>query len=391
MLSFLKKIFIKDYKNTQDNAVRLRFGMIAGFFGIISNTLLFALKMTIGILASSVTVIADAINNLSDAGTSAITAFGFKMSSRPADPEHPFGHARYEQITALIIAIIVMFIGVTLAKESVIKIINPSPVAVNAFTYTVLVFAVLLKFFQMAVYRNFSKAISSDALRAAAADSRNDIISTSAVLVAVILIALFPDLKFSVDGVAGLLVSLFIIVSSIILIKDTITPLLGAKPDKEFVKKIKQKILSYPGVLGIHDLMVHSYGASKVFVVVHVEVSSSEDVMVSHDLMDEIEREFKEQMGISLIVHMDPIETDNPVVNKLKADVQEAISTLDDRLKLHDFRIVPGKTHTNILFDVDVPYGLSVCAEDLESACRSRVKLPNRSFYIITVDIDYDV
>lgn len=391
MLNFFKKVFIKDYNNTANREVRFRYGIVAGFFGIITNTVLFALKITVGILASSVTIIADAVNNLSDAGTSAITAFGFKMSARPADPEHPFGHARYEHITALIIAVIIMFIGVTLAKESIGKIINPSLVEVNIFTYAVLVFAIILKVVQFAVYKNFSKAISSDALRLASADSRNDIISTSAVLVAVSIIGLFPNIGFSVDGVAGLLVSVFIIISSVILIKDTITPLLGAKPDKEFVKMIKERILSYPGVLGIHDLMVHNYGAGSVFVIVHVEVSSSEDVMVSHDLMDEIEREFKEQLGVSLIVHMDPIETDNPLVDRLKSEVEFALLTLDNRLKLHDFRIVSGKTHTNILFDVDVPYGLEINSAKVESACRGHVKIPNRSYYIINIDIDYDI
>ncbi|NCA67127.1 MAG: cation transporter [Clostridia bacterium] len=391
MWKYLKKKFINNYKETDNPEVRLKYGIVAGILGIITNFILFVLKITIGILAASITIIADAINNLSDIGSSAITVLGFKMSGRPADPEHPYGHARYEHIAALIIAIIVMFIGVTLAKESVGKIINPTPVTVDVFTYAVLVFAILFKFAQMLMYKNFAKAINSEALRASAIDSRNDIISTSAVLVAIVLIALFPRTGLSIDGVAGLLVSLFIVITSIKLVSDTITPLLGAKPDKEMVKKIKDKLRSYNGVLGIHDLMIHSYGTGTVFVIVHIEVCNKEDVMVSHDLMDNIERDFRDELGINLCIHMDPIETDNPVVDALKSEVENALYTIDSRLKIHDFRIVSGKSHTNILFDVNVPYGLDVDVKDIESVCRKNVKLKNKSYYIITVDIEYDV
>ncbi len=391
MLKKLKQLFIKDYEDTENSKVRLRYGIIAGIFGIISNFVLFVLKITVGLIASSITIIADAINNLSDIGTSAVTVFGFKMSSRPADPEHPYGHARYEHITALIIAIIVMLIGVMLAKESISKIINPSMVKVDIFTYIVLALAVFIKLVQMLLYKNFAAAINSDALRAASIDSRNDIISTSTVIIAVILIALFPEIKVSIDGIMGLLVSLFIIFSSIMLIKDAINPLLGVKPDKELVNDIKQKLLSYQGVLGIHDLMIHSYGVGTMFAVVHIEVSSKEDVMVSHDLMDIIERDFKEQLDISLCIHMDPVETDNQYVDELRAKVQTALGELDGKLKLHDFRLVIGKTHINILFDVDVPYGLNLSKKSIEEACRRHIKCDKKSYYVINIDIEYDI
>lgn len=391
MIKLLKKLFIKNYNNIEENNVRIRYGIVAGTFGIVSNLILFILKIFIGIFAKSITIIADAINNLSDTGSSAITVFGYKMSAKPADPEHPFGHARYEYVSALLIAVIVMFIGAMLAKESIEKIIHPTPVSVNLYVYLILVFAILVKLIQMFVYRNFSKAISSDTLRAASIDSRNDIISTFTVLVAVVLIQFFPDVKFSIDGVMGLLVSAFIIFSSIILIKDTITPLLGTKPDKELVAQIKNKLLSYEGVLGIHDLMVHSYGVGVIFAVVHIEVCSKTDIMISHDLMDNIERDFKEELGIDLSIHMDPIETDNPYVDTLKEKVENALSIFDSRLRIHDFRIVTGKTHTNILFDAEVPYGLELSSKDIENLCREKVNIEQKCFYIINIDIKYDV
>ena len=248
-MKLLKKLFIKDYNNVEKQEVRLRYGIVAGFFGIVTNTVLFVAKLIIGFIGNSVTIIADAVNNLSDTGSSAVTAIGFKMSAKPADKEHPYGHARYEYITALLVSIIIFVIGVLLGKSSVEKIISNEKTTVSIYTFIVLGLSMLLKLWQMFVYRNFGKAIKSDALLATGVDSRNDIISTGVVLISSIIIWFLGDTKVSIDGIFGLAVSIFVIMSAIMLIKETINPLIGAKPDPELVKKIKTKLLSYEGVM----------------------------------------------------------------------------------------------------------------------------------------------
>ena len=336
---FLERIFIKNYKDTSNPAVRFKYGMLAGFFGLITNILLFVGKIVVGIIGQSITVIADAINNMSDSGNSIVTMFGFKMSSKPADSKHPYGYARYEYITALFVALIVLIIGVLLGKESVEKIISPAPTSVSVATYVILAVAIALKIYQFLVYRSFAKKINSESLKAMSVDSINDTISTTAVLAASLLIDFLPDVEVSIDGICGLLVSLLIVISSIKLVANTVKPLLGEKPPKELVVKIRKELMSYNGVLGIHDLMIHNYGEGRNFVMVHVEVDSSVDVMESHELIDEIEQDFKKKMGIHLSVHMDPIDVNNPLVKKLKEESIVLLSKLDDHLSLHDFRI----------------------------------------------------
>lgn len=382
-MNLIKRLFIKDYKNTSDSVVRTRYGFVAGVFGIISNLLLFIGKLLVGILGASITIIADAINNLSDMGSSAIVIFGFKLSSKPADSEHPFGHERYEQIMALIVAVIVMAIGVMLTKSSIEKIIAPEPTTVSLTTYIVLGLAIIVKLFQMLLYNNFAKSINSDVLKASGIDSRNDVISTSAVLVAMVLINIFGDVGFSIDGIFGLLVSAFIIFSAIKLIKETIGPLLGEMPDKEFVQSLKDKILSYEGVLGLHDFLIHSYGANNYFVNAHVEVSSKVDIMISHDMIDNIERDFKEQLNIVLSIHLDPIETDNEEVNFNKEKVSLILKNIDENLSFHDFRMVFGETHTNILFDVVIPFDSKVTFEQVKKELEEKYKNEDMKYFFV--------
>ena len=382
-MNLIKRLFIKDYKNTSDSVVRTRYGFVAGVFGIISNLLLFIGKLLVGILGASITIIADAINNLSDMGSSAIVIFGFKLSSKPADSEHPFGHERYEQIMALIVAVIVMAIGVMLTKSSIEKIIAPEPTTVSLTTYIVLGLAIIVKLFQMLLYNNFAKSINSDVLKASGIDSRNDVISTSAVLVAMVLINIFGDVGFSIDGIFGLLVSAFIIFSAIKLIKETIGPLLGEMPDKEFVQSLKDKILSYEGVLGLHDFLIHSYGANNYFVNAHVEVSSKVDIMISHDMIDNIERDFKEQLNIVLSLHLDPIETDNEEVNFNKEKVSLILKNIDENLSFHDFRMVFGETHTNILFDVVIPFDSKVTFEQVKKELEEKYKNEDMKYFFV--------
>lgn len=373
--------------NNNANALRLKYGTRAGIFGLISNMLLFGAKLTIGLISASITVIADAINNLSDMGNCLIVLFGFKLSSKPADSEHPFGHERYEQIMALIVAVIVTAIGVLLAKSSIEKLITPEKTTVSVVSYIVLSSAILLKLVQMLVYLRYAKKIDSDVLKASSIDSRNDAIATSATLTAMILISVFGNTGFSIDGLFGLLVSLFIIISSFRLLREIIDPLLGQMPEKEFVDKLKAKILSYDGVLGIHDFMIHSYGAHKFFVTAHAEVSSKEDIMKSHDIIDNIERDFKEEFDIILSIHLDPIETDNPEVLKNKEKVTAVIKSFDKSFTIHDFRIVSGETHSNVLFDVVVPYSSKISVKEIIHALDEAYSAESKKYYFI-IDID---
>lgn len=363
---------------------RVKYGMTAGILGIVSNVVLCAAKLIVGFIGNSITIIADAVNNLSDAASSVITVFGFRISARPADKEHPFGHHRYEQISALIVAILVLAIGVLLGKSSIEKIITPEETAVTALTYIVLAVAIVLKIGQMAMYLYFSKKISSDFLRAAAADSRNDCLSTGAVLIA----AIVTDVAgVNIDGYMGLAVSLFIVVSSLLLIKDTVSPLLGEPPTKEFVENVRKKLMSYDGVLGIHDLMVHNYGAtSSTYVSVHVEVDARGDIMKAHDMIDNIERDFRKE-GLNLTVHMDPVETDNPEVSLNLDRAREILSSMNAGLSLHDFRMVIGDTHTNILFDVVIPFDSKVTPKEIEKAFADAYADEGKQYFFI---INYD-
>lgn len=386
----LEKLFIKDYKNIDNPNVRLRYGMVAGIFGLVSNALLCIGKLVVGLIGKSITIVADAINNLSDAGSSVVTMFGFKMANKPADEKHPYGHARYEYITALIVALIVFFLGALFGKESIDKIINPEKTTVSVVTYVILAVAIAMKLWQFMIYRRFSKAISSDSLKASSVDSLNDVISTTAVLGATILIDLLPDVKVSIDGIFGLAVSVFILISGIKLISSTINPLLGEKPDEELVEKIKNKIMSYDGVLGLHDLMIHNYGEGRNFAMVHIEVSASIDVMESHEMIDKIEQDFKNQMGIHLSVHMDPIEVDNPLVTRYKSECKRILLSLDKDLNLHDFRVVVGKQRTNILFDVVVPFEVKLTAADIVKELETDFKGDEGMEYHFIIDIDRD-
>ncbi len=386
-MKLFKKLFIKNYTQTDKPEVRFAYGKTAGIFGIITNSILFSLKILVGIIGNSITIIADAINNLSDAGSSVVTLLGFKLASRPADKEHPYGHARYEFITGLIVALFVLVIGVLLGKASIEKIITPEDVSVSFITYIILCAAILLKLIQMLLYFDFGKSINSPSLKASAIDSRNDVISTTAVLIATIVIHLT---NVNIDGYMGLAVSLFIIISSIKLIKETIEPLLGTAPDKEFVETVKNKILSYNGVLGIHDLMVHNYGAAHSFIMVHVEVDAHSDIQKSHDLMDTIERDFKNQMGIVLSIHMDPIVTDDEQTNEIKEKIITALEGLNSSLKIHDFRVVFGSTHNNIIFDVVIPYELNISKEEIIAACNTATEnsvVP--CYFVIDIDRNY--
>lgn len=389
-MKFIRKLLIKDYQDTQNPKVRFRYGLVAGIFGIISNALLCVFKLIVGIIGNSITIIADAINNLSDAGSSVVTLVGFKLSATPPDNDHPFGHARYEYVTSLLVSVTVLFIGILLLKSSIEKCITPEAVSVSVYTYVVLGAAIAMKLVQMLIYLDFSKAINSGALKASAADSRNDVLATVAVLISTIVIDVAGDKispKVSVDGIMGIAVSAFIIVSSILLIKESISPILGEKPPKELVDKITAKILSYDGVIGVHDLVVHSYGENHCFVVAHVEVPQDVEITKSHDVIDNIEHDFWNEMHVRITIHMDPVDTKNEKLAELKLRAQNALANLDEGLSLHDFRIVSGQTHTNMLFDVVIPYDSKLSLDDVKNAMkREFANDPVKYFFVIDVD-----
>lgn len=389
-MKFIRKLLIKEYQDTKNPKVRFRYGLVAGIFGIISNALLCVFKLIVGIIGNSITIVADAINNLSDAGSSVVTLVGFKLSATPPDNDHPFGHARYEYITSLLVSVTVLFIGILLLKSSIEKCITPEAVSVSVYTYVVLGVAIAMKLVQMLIYLDFSKAINSGALKASAADSRNDVLATVAVLISTIVIDVAGDKispKVSVDGIMGIAVSAFIIVSSILLVKESISPILGEKPPKELVDKITAKILSYDGVIGVHDLVVHSYGENHCFVVAHVEVPQDVEITKSHDVIDNIEHDFWNEMHVRITIHMDPVDTKNEKLAELKLRAQNALANLDEGLSLHDFRIVSGQTHTNMLFDVVIPYDSKLSLDDVKNAMkREFANDPVKYFFVIDVD-----
>lgn len=352
MQKLLVRLFIKDYQNTKDEKVRARYGVLSGIVGIITNIILCAIKIFAGVISSSLSIVADGINNLSDAASSVVTMIGFKLSSTPADEEHPFGHERIEYISGMIVAIIIILVGCLLLKQSIEKIINPSDIEASLVTYIILSVSILAKLWQSIFYRKMSNDIDSIALKATSQDSLNDVIATAAVLVGVIVMV---TTSLKIDGYLGLLVAGFIIKAGISLVLETAKPLIGENPSKEEIKEVSDKISSYEGVLGLHDLVIHQYGPNKKFITVHVEVDAKIDIMVSHDMVDNIERDFKKELGIDLVIHMDPVDIHDEATIYYKELVRRVINEYDSSFTFHDFRIVSGPTHTNLLFDVVIP------------------------------------
>ncbi|HNX16199.1 MAG TPA: cation diffusion facilitator family transporter [Bacilli bacterium] len=398
MVNLLRKIFIKDYRNTGDPKVRRRHGYLASIVGIITNLSLVVFKLTIGILVFSMSIITDALNNFTDMASSIVNLFGFKLANKPADKEHPFGHERIEYIAGLIISFVIIAIAVVLGYTSVMKIINNTPTnysnpTVNIAVFIILGVAIITKLLQGLFYRKMAKIINSVSLKASAQDSFNDVITTSAVLIATLVefILYLNGYDIHIDGYMGLAVSIFIIVTGIKLLMETSNPLIGLPPDQKIVHQIVDDILSYPGVLGVHDMMCHSYGPTKVFMTLHVEVDHKVDVLVSHDMIDNIEKEIAQKYNILLTIHMDPIITDSPEINELIAKTQEIISAYPggESLSFHDFRAVSGPTHTNILFDVVIPSDSLVKDVELLNYLTQEFK-KIKSTYHLVINFDHN-
>lgn len=383
-MQFLIRRLIRNADQVHDPAVRNAYGRLSGLVGIVCNLILFAGKLLAGLLSGSVAITADAVNNLSDASSSVISLLGFHMASRPADDEHPFGHGRYEYLSGLMVAVIILLIGLELLKSSVQKVLSPEDVSFSWLIVGVLAASIGVKLWMMLFNRRIGRLIGSQTLIATAADSRNDVISTAAVLAAT-LVSHLTGLKL--DGWMGLLVALFILYSGVGLIHDTLDPLLGKAPDPALVRQIHEEIMAYPGVLGTHDLMIHDYGPGRQFASVHVEMPAEDDVLVSHDVIDNIERDLQARHGIHVVVHFDPIATSSPIANDLRGWISREIQLIDPRLSIHDLRVVTGPTHTNVIFDCAAPHGLAMTDGELRAAISALVKTRDPSYNcVITID-----
>ncbi len=387
MTNFLINRFIQKNNNPASPESRAAYGKLAGTVGIFCNMILFTAKITAGLFSGSVSITADAVNNLSDASSSIISLFGFKLACRPADEEHPYGHGRYEYLAGLMVAFIIMVIGAELLRNSVMKIIHPTVVEFSWLSVGVLSFSILLKLWMMIFNNKVGRIINSKTLFAAAADSRNDVITTAAVLIAALL-SRFTTLEL--DGIMGVLVALFILYSGFGLVRDTLDPMLGKAPDEELVNAIREKLLSYSGVLGTHDLMVHDYGPGRQFASVHVEMAAEDDPLVSHEIIDSIERDFLKNDGLHMIVHYDPISTKDSQVTELREWISEQIKFLDARLSIHDLRIVKGKNRMNVIFDCVVPNDMQIGEKEIKCFVNNIIseKYPEYTA-VITIDRSY--
>ena len=386
MTEFLVRRLVRGAQNTEDPAVREAYGRLAGIVGVVCNVLLFVGKFLLGTLTGSVAITADAVNNLSDASSSIVTLIGFRLAARPADGGHPFGHHRIEYLAGLAVAAMILLIGAELVKTSVGKIIHPANVECTAATILVLLASILVKLWLAHFNRTLGKKIGSPALMATAADSRNDVITTAAVLLCA---ALSVATGLRLDGYVGLLVALFILWSGVSIAKDTIDPLLGAAPDESLVQAIASEIRGYDGILGLHDLMVHDYGPGRRFASAHAEVDYRMDILDAHELLDDIERDVRAKLRVDLVLHCDPIVTDDAERNALRGRVLEYLTEQDERLTIHDFRVVRGSGHTNVIFDLVVPFDLEAKAGELKRGLEQALSADGKRYHaIITIDTE---
>ncbi len=387
MTQLLLKLFIKNRNDTANPAVRRKYIKLGSFVGITSNFLLFTFKLIVGILSGSVSIMADAFNNLSDIGSSVVTIIGYRMSEKPADKEHPFGHGRIEYMSAMVVAFLIILVGIELLKTSVDKIFNPTELKVDFFTIIILVTSILIKLWMFLFNRKLGKSVNSTALVATARDGINDAISTSAVLLSVIICHFFT---INIDPYIGLAVALFIIYSGIMTIKEALDPLLGMPPEQSTIDGIINIVRSNKKFVGIHDLIVHNYGPGRSFASLHVEVPSDVDIVACHEDIDACEKLLKKQLGIEVVIHMDPIDTNDENTIKTKEMVSKVLITIDENLTLHDFRMVNGEKQINLIFDVVVPSEFKLPNSKLKSEIAKKcAELDSRYVTVVTVDNDY--
>lgn len=385
-MNFLVRRFIKNYQDTKDANVRANVGKLSGIVGIFSNLFLFVIKFVIGTIVHSVSIQADGVNNLTDAGSNIISILSFHLANKPADKDHPFGHERTETIASLFVGILILVLGFETAKESISKVIHPGSIDFRIASVIILLISIIVKFWMYAYNKKLSKTYDSSLLEATALDSISDVCGTTAVLVSTLL---SPVLHFNLDGYMGIVVSGIILYGAYGLLRDMINSLIGEAPDPELVHNIVDRIMAHPAILGVHDMMLHNYGPNKIFASAHVEVDSSKDIFETHDHIDNIEREVKENMNIDLVLHMDPVKVNDPETELYRAKVVKAIHQIDPKWGFHDFRIVSGPTHVNLVFDLVIPFEEKYSQEEIEDMLLKHIQSDKKIYFVLTIDHPY--
>ena len=385
-MNFLVCRFIKNYQNTKDANVRTSVGKLSGIVGILNNLFLFVIKFVIGTIVHSVSIQADGVNNLTDAGSNIISILSFHFANKPADKDHPFGHERTETIASLFVGILILVLGFETAKESISKVIHPGSIDFRLASVIILLVSIIVKFWMYTYNKKLSKTYDSSLLEASALDSISDVCGTMAVLVSTLL---SPVLHFNLDGYMGIVVSGIIIYGAYGLLRDMINSLIGEAPDPELVHNIVDRIMAHPAIIGVHDMMLHNYGPNKIFASAHVEVDSSKDIFETHDHIDNIEREVKENMNIDLVLHMDPVKVNDPETELYRAKVVEAIHQIDPKWGFHDFRIVSGPTHVNLVFDLVIPFEEKYTQEEIEAMLLKYIQSDKKIYLVLTIDHPY--
>ncbi len=385
-MDFLVRRFIKNYQDTKNANVRTSVGKLSGIVGILNNLFLFVIKFLIGTIVHSVSIQADGVNNLTDAGSNIISILSFHLSNKPADKDHPFGHERTETIASLFVGILILVLGFETAKESISKVIHPGSIDFRIASVIILLISIMVKFWMYAYNKKLSKVYDSSLLEATALDSISDVCGTTAVLVSTLL---SPVLHFNLDGYMGIVVSGIILYGAYGLLRDMINSLIGEAPDPELVHNIVDMIMAHPVILGVHDMMLHNYGPNKIFASAHVEVDSSKDIFETHDHIDNIEREVKENMNIDLVLHMDPVKVNDPETELYRAKVVEAIHQIDPKWGFHDFRIVSGPTHANLVFDLVIPFEEKYSQEEIEEMLLKHIESDKKIYLVLTIDHPY--
>ena len=385
-MNFLVRRFIKNYQDTKDANVRTSIGKLSGIVGIFSNLFLFVIKFVIGTVVHSVSIQADGVNNLTDAGSNIISILSFHLANKPADKDHPFGHERTETIASLFVGILILVLGFETAKESISKVIHPGSIDFRIASVIILLISIIVKFWMYAYNKKLSKTYDSSLLEATALDSISDVCGTTAVLVSTLL---SPVLHFNLDGYMGIVVSGIILYGAYGLLRDMINSLIGEAPDPELVHNIVDRIMAHPAIIGVHDMMLHNYGPNKIFASAHVEVDSSKDIFETHDHIDNIEREVKENMNIDLVLHMDPVKVNDPETELYRAKVVEAIHQIDPKWGFHDFRIVSGPTHVNLVFDLVIPFEEKYTQEEIEAMLLKHIESDKKIYLVLTIDHPY--
>ena len=380
----LKKLFIKNYRNINNPAVHHKYGVVAGVIGIICNMIIFSIGILIGIFSHSISIIVQAVATLSDAGSSVITLIGFKLASKPADKEHPYGHARIEYVCGLLVTIIMIVMGVIFTESCIEKIISPEELSINIATYIILAIMILFKLFLMFMYRSFAKDIDSDTLKASSVDARNDMFANIAIFVSMIIMTIF---KINIDAYVGLAVSILVIYSAIQMFGETVDPLISVKPNKKLVSKIKRELRSFDSIIDIHDLLVHSYGSGSTFASVHIEVPDYITLLDCHELVDKIERHFEDELNINLTIQVDPVNEQSPEVEKLCKKVERTLRTLNKNIQVHGFRVINRKKSVRLLFDILEDFNTNLTKKQIINTLHKALSKDGIKYeFIFTID-----